>query len=312
MPSTRLVDDSLLSGSDDFLYRIMVDYKAVIRSVANRFRHLDPMYDTDDLEQEAFFGVRMACNSWAQARAIKMQFKTYLTWHISRHFQGKFHGDDKVVDLIDEQNNVRVTIPWSKYKKTGRAAAKARNYRVRIRSLLVYYDAPLGDALEKERTPSQDCHPVHTGDDTVVDIFDRTGTLIVTVPRRNFLRVRELVEQQHYTVREYSIYDPPPARTTTLNPSAVLLPTLGSASSPEASDPDDTGDRHVVDVYTEREVFLTSMPMARYEMFRHYFPKYGLKAQVRNATVHTEPLEYADSGARIIQPRARRQALPTA
>lgn len=295
MNSPRGCDHSLLFGSDEFLYRIMVDYRAVILNVAKRFRHLDRMYDVEDLEQEAFFGVRLACNSWAHARAIKMQFKTYLTWHISRHFQGRFNGDDKVVDIIGQDNAIRVTIPWSKYKKSGRAAARARNCTTRIRSLLVYYDAPNGECDEPQLQPSNDWHPIHTGEETVVDIFDPTGTLIVTVPRNHFLRVQDLIAGYGYAIREYSIYDPPPSQSTrhTLTPEAALLPPSGYTPAHESADSQDETS-HVVDVYSRREVFLTTMTMKRYRLFQQHFQKYGLKTRRRNPALTPEPLEYDD------------------
>lgn len=295
MPSPLSYDHMLLSGSDDFLYRMMQDHKGLIKHIANRFRHLDSMYDTEDLEQEAFFGIRLACNSWAHARAINMQFKTYLTWHISRHFQGRFSGEDKVVDILDEHGNVRVSIPWSKYRKTGRAAAKARGFSTRIRSLLVYYDdfttpnAPTDSAPKPSDT---DWHPVHTGEDTVVDILDQDGTLIVTVPKKSYLQAYDLVHEQGYSVREYSIYDPRPTcqQPTIASPHATdagkrsSLPSLSCSNTQSAL-------TYVVDVYTSQGHLLTRMSMSQYHRFRHYFPQYGLTTRMHNAKLVPEPPE---------------------
>jgi len=287
MSSLPPCDELLLSGADDFLYRIMEDYKGVIRHIANRFRNLDPMYDTEDLVQEAFFGVRSACNSWADARAIQMQFKTYLTWHISRHFQSRFHGDDKVVDLLDAHGAVRVSIPWSKYKKTGRAAAKARGFTTRVRSLIVYYDDPLHPT---DADPTQSgWQPVHTGEDVVVDVFDGAGVLVVTLPRRNYLRVQDLIQQQGYSVREYSIYDPPPALTQDPTPLTNLPQT--TALPP---DQPEIADQKVVDLYTKQEVFLTRIPMTRYLQFKTHITQFGLKTRFQNPILVPEPLEYED------------------
>lgn len=287
MSSLPPSDELLLSGSDDFLYRIMEDYKSVIRHVANRFRNLDPMYDTDDLLQEAFFGVRSACNSWVHARAIQMQFKTYLTWHISRHFQSQFHGDDKVVDILDKHGAVRVSIPWSKYKKTGRAAAKARGFTTRVRSLNVYYEDP-NHQIDVDNTKSEWC-PIHSGDDIVVDVFDGTGALVVTIPRRNYLRVQTVIQQQGYTVREYSIYDQPPAVPQIPTPLNALFATQSLTSEEPSED-----DRSVVDLYTKREVFLTRIPMTRYRQFKAYISQFGLKTRIQNPTLVPEPLDYDD------------------
>lgn len=304
MASPLSYDPMLLSGSDDFLYRIMQDYKGVIKHVANRFRHLDSLYDTEDLEQEAFFGVRLACNSWAHARAINMQFRTYLTWHISRHFQGRFHGEDKVVDILDEHGHIRVSIPWSKYRKTGRTEVKARGFSTRIRSLLVYYDDPAKPTDSKADRSSTDWHPVHNGEDTIVDVLDQTGTLIVTVPRRSYLHVQDLIQDLGYTTREYSIYDPRPTSTDSDTASSPQTPVESSPSVRSRSTPHtDNNIQYVVDVYTRRDKFLTRIPMTQYHRFRAYFPKYRLKTRIQNPRLVPEPLEIdADPSSQDNQP----------
>jgi hypothetical protein len=220
-----------------------------------------------------------------------MQFKTYLTWHISRHFQSRFRGDDKVVDLLDKHGAVRVSIPWSKYKKTGRAAAKARGLTTRVRSLNVYYDGPK-HPLDADKNSSAG-HPIYNGDDIVVDVFDGTGTLVVTIPRRNYLRVQTLIQQQGFTIREYSIYDPPPALTH--SPTALTTPIAQQPCSSEELSEDNTS---VVDVYTKREVFLTRIPMTRYRHFKAYISEFGLKTRIQNPALVPEPLEYEDAAER--------------
>lgn len=293
MSSPLSYDHLLFSGSDDFLYRIMQDHKALIKHIANRFRHLDSMYDSEDLEQEAFFGVRLACNSWAHARAINMQFKTYLTWHISRHFQGRFNGEDKVVDLLDEHGNVRVSIPWSKFRKSGRAAAKARGFSTRIRSLRVYYDDCSTPADNAANPSDSDWHPVHTGEDTIVDILDQDGGLIVTVPKKSYLQVQDLIQDQGYSIAEYSIYDPRPtyqhSNTASLRPTDASknssLQSLSCANAPSTSS-------YVVDVYTSHGNFLTRISMVQYHRFRTYFPKYGLTTRMHNVKLVPEPPEF--------------------
>jgi len=291
MASPSCHDYLLLSGSDDFLYRIMQDHKPLIKHIANRFRHLDSMYDTEDLEQEAFFGVRSACNAWAHARAINMQFKTYLTWHISRHFQGRFHGEDKVVDILDQDGQVRVSIPWSKYRKTGRAAAKARGFSTRIRSLLVYYEDQSHSLDRESKSVTTDWHPIHSdGDDTIVDILDPDGALIVTVPRQAYVQLQDLVQEQGYTVIEYSIYDIRPG-------SAPHTSSHGTPPSSPADVPSNLAHtpKYVVDVYTRQNTFLTRIPITRYYRYRRYFQQFRLTARIHDREQVPEPL-YIDEG----------------
>ncbi len=97
---TRNSQAFALDVNESFLMRTMEKHHHTILHVIKRFRTLDVMIDQDDLLQEAFFGVRNAHHAWNDARAINMKFTTYLTWHVSRHFQGKFLGYDKIVDLI--------------------------------------------------------------------------------------------------------------------------------------------------------------------------------------------------------------------
>jgi hypothetical protein len=58
---TATVDALILERDDEnCLYRIMMEHHTSILAVVQRFKTRDPMYDHEDLEQEAFFGVRTA------------------------------------------------------------------------------------------------------------------------------------------------------------------------------------------------------------------------------------------------------------
>ena len=204
-------DFYVLDDSDSFLCRILHEYKASIQAVIQRFKTLDPMYDHDDLEQEAFFGVRLATLYWEEARAINMKFRTYLTWHISRHFQGKFRGDDKIVDIVDSENRVLVTIPYAKYKKKGRAIAGTKGYSTKIRSLLVFTTTTVQTPKSpRHPTRPQRAHPYGERRDRRCLIINMTTSSYI--PRRSYQRMSDLILQQGFRTESYSIYEPPPRR----------------------------------------------------------------------------------------------------
>jgi len=259
---TATVDALILERDDEnFLYRIMMEHRTSILGVVQRFKTLDPMYDHEDLEQEAFFGVRTAALYWEDARAINMKFNTYLNWHISRHFQGKFKGEDKIVDILDQNNRVLVTIPYRKYRKTRRAIAQDKGYSTRIRSLLVYYDDPVGDAEETKDASTMGGAALHLEGDRVVDVYNANDELIITLPLRAYTRMSRIIKAHGYRAHTYSIYDPPVrAETKRIAP---------PARAPLAENAD------VIDVYNRRRQIWMRLTPAQYETAREHIEFLG-------------------------------------
>ena len=293
--------------ADSYLYRIYRQHRASILAVVNRFKTLDPMYDQDDLEQEAFFAVRLAALYWEEARAINMKFNTYLNWHISRHFQGKFRGDDKVVDIVDANNRVLVTIPWRKYRKNGRAISQSKGYACKIRSLLVHYDDPDKDAGSLARHSARTL-PLNLDGDRVVDIYNQHDDLIITVPARSYERMRTLVRQQGYRAHAYSIYEPPPVRTPEDQEIRASLKMLAQAPAHyRLASPSQAAPAEVVDVYTKQEVFLMRVSLARYEEARPYVDAVQGIARVHSLAEFPDPptLEESEAAcmARVVRGR---------
>jgi len=224
---THAVDALILERDDDnLLYRIMKDHRTSILGVVQRFKTHDPLYDHEDLEQEAFFGVRSAALHWEDARAINMQFKTYLNWHISRHFQAKFKGDDKIVDIFDRHDRLLVSIPYRKYRKHRRAITQEKGYSTRIRSLLVYGDDPAGETTDAHDTARSLGTSLHVDGDRVVDVYNRNDELIITLPLRAYTRMSHLIRSQGYRTESYSIFKPK------LRPEAKRLSTPAPQAAP--------------------------------------------------------------------------------
>lgn len=259
---TSAVDALILErDSENFLYRIMQDHRTSILGVVQRFKTLDPMYDHEDLEQEAFFGVRMAALCWEDARAINMKFKTYLNWHISRHFQAKFKGEDKIVDILDRHNRLVVTIPYSKYRKTRRAIALDKGHSTRIRSLLVYYDDPSGDSADTTDSSTTGGMPLHFDGARVVDVYNRSNELIITLPMRAYIRMSRIIKAQGYRTQSYSIYAPP-VRTEAKR---VPAPTRQALAE----------NAEVVDVYNRRRQIWMRLSPIQYETARQHIEFLG-------------------------------------
>lgn len=293
-------DFYVLDDSDSFLCRILHEYKASIQAVIQRFKTLDPMYDHDDLEQEAFFGVRLATLYWEEARAINMKFRTYLTWHISRHFQGKFRGDDKIVDIVDSENRVLVTIPYAKYKKKGRAIAGTKGYSTKIRSLLVYYDDHGSNTEEPPVIPHVRSGPIHMEGDEIVDVYNQHDDLIITIPRRSYQRMSDLILQQGFRTESYSIYEPPPRRPQQEIEARAALKDLAlqakreSLRTPPGLYSTKKDQASVVDIYTRRRDWLMRLSPERYADAKPYVDLIGGIAKCHTLATYPEPPLYDD------------------
>ena len=259
---TSAMDALILErDSDNFLYRIMREHRTSILGVVQRFKTLDPMYDHEDLEQEAFFGVRMAALCWEDARAINMKFKTYLNWHISRHFQAKFKGEDKIVDILDHNNRLLVTIPYSKYRKNRRAIGFDKGHSTRIRSLLVYYDDPSGESPDTRETSTAGSAPLHLEGDRVVDVYNRNNELIITLPVRAYTRMSRIIKAHGYRTQSYSIYDPPVRTEPKRRAASTRQPLAENAE--------------VVDVYNRRRQIWMRLTPTQYDTAREHIEFLG-------------------------------------
>jgi len=300
---THAVDALILERDDDsFLYRTMQEHRTSILGVVQRFKTLDPLYDHEDLEQEAFFGVRSAALHWEDARAINMQFKTYLNWHISRHFQAKFKGDDKIVDIFDRHDRLLVSIPYRKYRKHRRAITQEKGYSTRIRSLLVYYDDPAGETREANDTARSLGASLHVDGDRVVDVYNTNDELIITLPFRAYTRMSHLIRSQGYRAETYSIYDPP-ARSTTGHASPFTSlppapqPAVQMPVAPRASDSTtrrSLSDHCVVDVYTRRRIVWMRLTPDQYKAARPHIDFLGGVVKFHHVETYPEQPTYEE------------------
>ena len=293
---TAVMESLILERDDEhFLYRIMQEHRTAILGVVQRFKTLDPMYDHEDLEQEAFFGVRLATLYWEEARAINMKFKTYLNWHISRHFQGKFKGEDKIVDILDQNNRLLVTIPYSKYKKKGRAIAEDKGYSTRVRSLLVYYDDQPSEHDSGATATDALGAPLHVDGDHIVDVYNHHNDLIITLPLRAYTRMSGVITSHGYRAHTYSIYDPPVHRPKKESHSAAntTRPARPARSATRTARAQTTAP-NVVDVYTRRRLIWMRLTPAQYETARKHLEFLGGLAKFHSLRDYPEQPPYEE------------------
>lgn len=294
-----------LDVNESFLMRTMEKYRHTILHVIKRFRTLDVMIDEDDLLQEAFFGVRNAHHAWNDARAINMKFTTYLTWHVSRHFQGKFLGYDKIVDLIDRTTQrVVVSIPYSRYRKSGRRIAEAKNYATRIRSLLVCYDQPDENGKVQEPIPGDTTLFTHAidiaeqNDDQVIDIYNAYGQLVVTIPLRTYERKQTLIQEKGFIAQPWSIYEPRPGFTPTTPPALPETPAPTPRPRPcirrHACASTTTPQDYMVDIYSRRGDTLVRLHPTQYKENRHHFESQGCIIRYHDPALYPEQPPFLD------------------
>ncbi|MDK2741869.1 MAG: hypothetical protein NDI90_03065 [Nitrospira sp. BO4] len=297
---TRPLSDALVDLDDNFIFRAMEQHRHTILHVVQRFRSLDPMQDQEDLWQESWFGARNAFHSWDEARAINMQFKNYLTWHISRHLQGIFLGYDKVVDLIDQDKNLVVTIPYGRYRKQGRRIAKEKRYATRIRSLLVCYDDRQEERPDDQVLPAPLTDVVHLGEDQVVDVYNQRAELIVTIPLRTYHKKRNLIREQGLITQPWCIYDPRPSFPgLSRTPESHLSTPEAPAAAPRIIRRRDlisptTATPLVADIYTRRTDILMRISTEAYRTHRVHLEGQGCIVRFHDPLLHPEQPAYAD------------------
>jgi hypothetical protein len=301
-----------LDLSDRFTARTMERERQAILYAIKSFHALDPMIDRDDLWQESWFGVNNAHHRWDDARAINMQFKNFLIWHIKRHLQGAFLGSDKIVELFDKTTQrVVVSIPYSRFKKEGRRIAKERNYGSRIRSLLVYYDQPDEDGQTRVSIPADPHHFTHAcdiaeaNDTQVVDLYTPAGELVITIPMRTYYKKQDLIQQQGLVSQSWCIYDPRPSFTRpqscTVSPKPIRRRDLASAHA---------GRDLMVDIYSRRGEILVRMNPDTYKVNRKHFEHQGCLIRFHDPRQYPEQPPFEDIEAQDRRIKSIRQ-LPT-
>ncbi len=285
-----------LDLSDRFTARTMDRERHAILYAIKSFHALDPMIDRDDLWQESWFGVNNAHHRWDDARAINMQFKNFLIWHIKRHLQGAFLGSDKIVELFDKATQrVVVSIPYSRFKKEGRRIAKERNYGSRIRSLLVYYDQPDDSDQPREPIPAEANQFTHVSDIAalndmrVIDLYTAAGELVITVPMRTYIKKQDLIRQQGLLSQPWCIYDSRPSFQGEGTPSAARQPVRRRdlASARVRQDV-------MVDIYSRRGAILVRMSPDTYQSTRKHFELQGCIIRFHDPREYPEQPEFDD------------------
>lgn len=287
--------DFALDLSERFTMCTMERERPAILYAIKSFRTLDVMVDHDDLWQEAWIGVNNAHHTWDDARAINMQFRTFLIWHVKRHLQGLYLSSDKVVDLLDPHTHeCIVTLPYARYCKQGRRIARERRYIPRIRSLKVYYehseddDRPTREPMAS--TPQSSTHVADLAnpkDIHVMDIYNAQGLLVVTIPMRTYHQKQALIAQHGLIAQQWCIYEPRPGfQGPTASPPPVLrrrdLPRLSSARS------------LVVDIYTrKRDILLRTTP-EQYKTMRAEFEDHGCLVRYHDPVRHPQQPDFRD------------------
>jgi Sigma-70 region 2 len=122
--------------------RVMQAYRANqkhIKSIYRRYLSFDRAYEEADLEQEALFATYLAMVKWDPEKDRNMDFSTFLHWYVQKHFQKRFPGGDKAVDIYDAEGRLVRTIKYNTYRKC-KTALKAQGQEGHVRSILVPFD----------------------------------------------------------------------------------------------------------------------------------------------------------------------------
>jgi DNA-directed RNA polymerase specialized sigma24 family protein len=142
-----MIRELMMSQTSPFVLRYFTENEKLIQSIIRNYCFLDTAIDGQDLKQEAFVAIQIAFRTWNQKRARHMKFPSYLYWIVRRHFQGKFPGKDKVVDIMNGEGRVIRTITYAEWLKE-RGKLKSDGLTTSTRSILVSYEHQFTDPGE--------------------------------------------------------------------------------------------------------------------------------------------------------------------
>lgn len=137
----------MMGQTTPYVLRYFKQNEKLIQSIIRNYCFLDTAIETEDLKQEAFVAIQIAFRTWNQERATRMKFPSYLYWIVCRHFQGKFPGKDKVVDIMNPEGLLVRTITYGESLKV-KSALKARGFTTSTRSILVSYEDQFSDPAD--------------------------------------------------------------------------------------------------------------------------------------------------------------------
>lgn len=125
---------------------------SLVKSLAKKYAQLDPSLSPEDLENEGFLAVIDALKTYDTRK--KMEFSTYLYWHLQKRFQ-KLAGDDKVVEVQYENGKIEI-FSFRQFQRVKRTLPEGVTYR--ISSLLT----SLEDLKEREGNGGEESYPTRS------------------------------------------------------------------------------------------------------------------------------------------------------
>ncbi len=116
------------------LLRFYEFYKPRIMAIVKKYRALSPVFDDDDLQQTALFGMLRALIKYDHAAHVEMKFSTYLEWSIRNAFQRAIGRSDKFVEIYNNNNELIFSISYQEFLSRKKNIESAGNtYVIRSR-----------------------------------------------------------------------------------------------------------------------------------------------------------------------------------
>ncbi len=120
------------SGKDDrtqneVFMRIYKIFEKQIRAAIRKYRNLSNIHDDEDLLQDSYVALITALRNYRKrgrdVPSQAMKFSTYLQWCVTNTFQQDIGSKDKMVEILNEREEVVELMEYSKFIKVKKSLA---------------------------------------------------------------------------------------------------------------------------------------------------------------------------------------------
>ncbi|MGD0238176.1 MAG: sigma factor [Syntrophorhabdales bacterium] len=139
--ATSLRDPSLFASVIREIYAL---YQPKLMRVARRYRLLSPVFDEEDLGQEALWAIIQAMKKYKCKPDGMMRFSTYLEWATSNIYQRAIGSGDNLVELYGPDGRFVKVLSWGSFAKQ-KKELEAAGYTHTSKRRFCYILEALGD-----------------------------------------------------------------------------------------------------------------------------------------------------------------------
>ena len=139
--TASLRDPSLFAS---VIQEIYAHYQPKLMRVARRYRLLSPVFDEEDLSQEALWGIIQALKKYRCKPDGMMRFSTYLEWAASNIYQRAIGSRDNLVELYGPDGRFVKVLSWGSFAKQ-KKELEAAGYTYTTKRRFCYILDALGD-----------------------------------------------------------------------------------------------------------------------------------------------------------------------